>query len=293
MRGLKVSRITLFIFGGISQISGDFESATGEGWVAFVGPLTSFVIGVIFYGLAGALSMKTPFGASAWYLGSANIVLAIFNLLPAYPLDGGKVLHSLIWRATGDRRRATQVAAGIGQVIALTMVGLGIFLAFAGNVVFGLWLAVIGWFLNQAGRAEAFQSELAQSLRGHPVRDIATVPPPALKQDDTARSASEMLLRSGQRAAPVVSNGHLVGIVTMTDLARAHATSSDEPLSALMTPTSKIVSVAPATDSLDALSQLAQTGFHQLPVIDESGTIVGFITRDGVLRRLTFSGGRG
>jgi len=261
--------------------------------VAFVGPLTSFIIGVVSYGLARALGMQTPFGAAAWYLGWANIVLAVFNLVPAYPLDGGKVLHSLIWRATGDRRQATRIAAGIGQTIALTMVGFGIFLAFAGNFASGIWLAVIGWFLNQAGRAEAFQTELAQSLRGHPVRDIATVPPPALKQDDTARTATDMLLRSGQRAAPVVSNGHLVGIVTLTDLARAHATSSEEPLSALMTPASKIVSVAPATDSLDALSQLAQTGFHQLPVIDESGTIIGFITRDGVLRRLTYASGHG
>ena len=290
MRGLKVSRITLFIFGGVSQISGDFESATGEGWIAFVGPLTSFVIGLLFSVLSTALGRQTPLGTGAWYLGYANIILAIFNLAPAYPLDGGKVLHSLIWRATSDRRKATRIAAAIGQTIALGMIAFGIFLTFSGNIFSGLWLALIGWFLYQAGGAEASQSELAQALRGHPARDIATVPPPALTLNDTARSASEALLRSGQRAAAVVTNGHLAGIVTLTDLARAHALSSDAPLAGLMTPASEIISVAPATDSLEALSQLAKSGFHQLPVIDENGAIVGFITREGLLRRLMVAG---
>lgn len=292
MRGLKVSRITLFIFGGVSQISGDFESATGEGWVAFVGPLASLVIGALFVFVAQPLGATTPLGVGANYLGMANVVLAVFNLLPAYPLDGGKVLHSLIWRATGDRRRATRIAAGIGQTIALVMIGFGIFLGFTVNFFSGLWLALIGWFLYQAGGAEAFQTELALSLRGHPTRDIATLPPPALSPSDTARAATEALLRSGQRAAPVVADGRLAGLITLTDLARAHATSGDEPVATLMTSADKIVSVAPAADSVDALSQLAKSGFHQLPVIDETGMIVGFITREGLLRRLMLASGR-
>ena len=293
MRGLKVSRITLFIFGGVSQISGDFESATGEGWVAFVGPLASLVIGALFVFVAQLLGTKSPLGIAANYLGIANLLLAVFNLLPAYPLDGGKVLHSLIWRATGDRRRATRIAAGIGQTIALVMIGFGIFLGFMVNFFSGLWLALIGWFLYQAGGAEAFQSELALTLRGHPARELATVPPPALSPNDTARSASEALLRSGQRAAPVVTNGHLAGLITLTDLARVHTTSPDATLAALMTPADKIVSVAPATDSVEALNVLAKSGFHQLPVIDETGSVVGFITREGLLRRLMLATGHG
>jgi Zn-dependent protease/CBS domain-containing protein len=286
LRGLPVSRITLFIFGGVSQIGGDFESATGEGWVAFVGPLTSLVLSALFYLIAQALGTHSAMGLATGYLAWANGVLAIFNLVPAYPLDGGKVLHSLIWRATGDRRRATRVAAAIGQSIALVMVTLGIFVSFTANFFSGLWFALIGWFLYQAGRAEASQSELGMTLRGHTASEMATLPPAPFSPDISARDATEALLRSGQRAAAVVADGRLAGIITLSDLARAHASTPDAALSALMTRADKIKSVSPSTDSMEALGLLAQSGYHQLPIIDETGTIVGFITREGLLQRL-------
>lgn len=286
MRGLPVSRITLFIFGGISQIGGDFESATGEGWIAFVGPFSSLVIAALFYLVAQALGTHSAMGLAAGYLAWANAVLAIFNLVPAYPLDGGKVLHSLIWRATGDRRRATRVAAAIGQTIALTMVALGIFMSFTVSFFSGLWIAFIGWFLYQAGRAEAYESELRMTLRGQTAGAIATAPPPPLSPDSSAHAATEALLRSGQRAAAVVADGRLVGIITLTDLARAHALALDTPVSALMTPVERVKSVSPASDSMQALSLLAQSGYHQLPIIDVTGAVVGFITREGLLQRL-------
>jgi Zn-dependent protease/CBS domain-containing protein len=288
MRGLPVSRITLFIFGGISQIGGDFKSATGEGWIAFVGPLTSLVISALFYVIAQALGTHSAVGLAAAYLAWANGVLAIFNLVPAYPLDGGKVLHSFIWRATGDRQRATRVAAAIGQTIALVMVALGILMSFTVSFFSGLWIAFIGWFLYQAGRAEADQSELAMTLRGQTAGAVATAPPPPLAPDDSARAATEALLRSGQRAAAVVADGRLVGIITLTDLARA-ASSPDARVSALMTPVEKIKSVSPASDSMQALGLLAQSGYHQLPIIDETGALAGFITREGLLQRLALA----
>jgi Zn-dependent protease len=288
MRGLPVSRITLFIFGGISQIGGDFKSATGEGWIAFVGPLTSLVISALFYVIAQALGTHSAVGLAAAYLAWANGLLAIFNLVPAYPLDGGKVLHSFIWRATGDRQRATRVAAAIGQTIALVMVALGILMSFTVSFFSGLWIAFIGWFLYQAGRAEAAQSELAMTLRGQTAGAVATAPPPPLTPDGSARAATEALLRSGQRAAAVVADGRLVGIITLTDLARA-ASSPDAPVSALMTPVEKIKSVSPASDSMQALGLLAQSGYHQLPIIDETGALAGFITREGLLQRLALA----
>ncbi len=289
MRGLPVSRITLFIFGGVSQIGGDFESATGEGWIAFVGPLTSLVISALFYFVAQALGTHSATGLAAGYLSWANGVLAIFNLVPAYPLDGGKVLHSLIWRASGDRRRATRVAVAIGQTIALFMIVLGILMSFTVSFFNGLWIALIGWFLYQAGRAEAYQSELGMTLGGQTASAVATAPPPPLSPDISARAATEVLLRSGQRAAAVVADGRLLGIVTLTDLARAHASSPDAPVSSLMTPVEKIKSVLPESDSMQALGVLAQSGYHQLPVIDKTGTLVGFITREGLLQRLALA----
>jgi len=289
MRGLPVSRITLFIFGGISQIGGDFESAAGEGWIAFVGPLSSIVIAALFYFVAQVLGMHSAMGIAAGYLAWANGVLAIFNLVPAYPLDGGKVLHSLIWRTTGDRRRATQVAAAIGQTIAVVMVALGIFMSFTANFFSGLWFALIGLFLYQAGRAEARQSELGMALRGRSASEIATAPPAPISPDVSARAATEALLRSGQRAAAVVADGRLAGIITLSDLARAHATSPEATVSALMTPVEKIMSVSPASDSMQVLNLLAQSGYHQLPVIDETGAVLGFITREGLLQRLALA----
>ncbi len=289
MRGLSVSRITLFIFGGISQIGGDFESAAGEGWIAFVGPLTSMVISALFYLSTQALGTHSATGLATGYLAWANGVLALFNLLPAYPLDGGKVLHSLIWRATGDRRRASRVATAIGQSIAGVMVALGILMSFTVSFFSGLWFALIGWFLYQAGRNEAYQSELGMVLRGHSASEIATTPPAPLSPNASAREATEALLRSGQRAAAVVTDGRLVGIITLSDLARAQASSSDAPMSALMTPVEKIKSVSPASDSMQALELLAQSGYHQLPIIDGSGALVGFINREGLLQRLALA----
>ena len=284
MRGLPVSRITLFIFGGVSQIGGDFESATGEGWIAFVGPLTSIALSAFFYVIAQALGTHSAIGLAAAYLAWANGVLAIFNLLPAYPLDGGKVLHSLIWRATGDRLRATRVAAAIGQTIAA-----GILMSFTVGFFSGLWIALIGWFLFQAGRMEAYQSQLGVALRGHTASEIATLPPAPLSPHDSARIATEALLRSGQRAAAVVTDGRLAGIVTLSDLARSHASSPDASVATLMTPVDKLKSVSPASDPMQALAELAQSGFHQLPVIDDAGAVVGFITREGLLQRLTLT----
>ena len=289
MRGLPVTRITLFIFGGISQIGGDFDSASGEGWIAFVGPLMSLVLAGVFYLIAQALGAHSAMGLAAGYLAWANGVLAIFNLVPAYPLDGGKVLHSLIWRATGDRRRATRVAVAIGQTIALLMIALGIFMSFTVSFFSGLWFVLIGWFLLQAGRAEAYQSELGMALHGLTASSIAVAPPPPFSPDTSARVATEALLRSGQRAAAVVADGRFAGIVTLTDLARVHASGPDTPVSALMTPADKVKSVAPASDSMQALSVLAQSGYHQLPVVDGTGAVVGFITREGLLQRLALA----
>jgi Zn-dependent protease/CBS domain-containing protein len=289
MRGLPVSRITLFIFGGVSLIGGDFESASGEGWIAFVGPLTSAVLSGLFFLIAQALGTHSAIGLAAGYLAWANGVLAIFNLLPAYPLDGGKVLHSLIWRATGDRRRATRVAVAIGQTIALIMVALGILMSFTVGFFSGLWLALIGWFLFQAGRREAYQSEVGMTLRGQTASAIATAPPPPISPDSSARAATEALLQSGQRAAAVVADGRLVGIITLTDLARAHTNSPDAPVSALMTPVDRVKSVSPASDSMEALRLLAEGGYHQLPIIDEAGSVIGFVTREGLLQRLALA----
>ena len=285
-RGMNVSRITLFIFGGVSQLSGDFDSAAGEGWVAFVGPLTSLVLAGLFYGVAVLVGMNTPVGVGAAYLAWANAVLAAFNLLPAYPLDGGKVLHSLLWRRLGDQVRATQIAAAVGRTIAIVIIALGVIDFIMGSFG-GLWFAFIGWFLYQAGGAEASQTELTATLRGLSARDVATVAPAAVSATDSVASVMEHLLKSGQRAVPVVDGGRFAGIITLTDLARVSTTGdASAPASTVMTPVDKLKTITADAPSIDALKALGQSGFHQLPVLDSDGNLLGFVTREGLMQRL-------
>jgi Zn-dependent protease/CBS domain-containing protein len=287
-RGLEVSRITLFIFGGVSALGSEFDSASGEGWIALVGPLASIAIALAFFVLAQLLGVQTSLGIAAAYLAYANTILGIFNLLPAYPLDGGKVLHSLIWRKTGSRLRATRIAAGIGRSIAILLIAFGLLETFVIGLLGGLWMALIGWFLFQAGSAEAYQTELASSLRGRNALDVATAPPPALPADTPVQTALELLLKTGQRATAVADGARLLGIVTLTDLARSNA---QAPLSAVMTPMTKVKSAAPETDALDTLKLLAETGFHQIPVVDGTGALRGFVTREGLLQRVALAQG--
>jgi len=173
---LPVKEITLFALGGVSQIEKNPMSAKVEFWMAFVGPLTSAVIGVICLTLArliGDLS-SDPWMAMLLWLGYINLSLAAFNLIPGYPLDGGRVLRALIWWKTGDADRSTQSAARVGQVVAFGFIALGIVQYFGGAGIGGLWIAFIGWFLLQAARESYVQVGLAHALKGVRVADVMT-----------------------------------------------------------------------------------------------------------------------
>src|SRR5215469_1165122 len=288
-RGLPVSRITLFIFGGVSSISGEFDSAQGEGLVAFVGPLASGVLAVLFYAIAEVAGFRTVVGTAAGYLGFANALLAVFNLLPAYPLDGGKVLHSILWRRTGDQLRATRIAVAIGRAIAILMIVFGVGMFIFGYIG-GLWFAFIGWFLYQAGGAEAFQTELMSTLRGRSAMDIATAAPAPVSPDDGVDAVMETLLHSGQRAIPVEQDSHLVGLITLSDLARIRGDGAARPLAGtVMTPLARLRTISPQASSVDALKALGESGYHQLPIIDADGKLLGFVTREGLMRRMALN----
>src|SRR5262252_1718468 len=174
--GLPVREITLFALGGVSQIEKNPTSARLEFWMAFVGPLTSAVIGGICLLAARALGGATsdPWMAMLLWLGYINLMLAAFNLIPGYPLDGGRVLRAIIWWNTGDADRSTRAAAKVGQAVALAFIALGIFRFFGGAGVGGLWIAFIGWFLLQAARESYVQVGLAHVLKGVRVADVMT-----------------------------------------------------------------------------------------------------------------------
>jgi Zn-dependent protease len=165
-RGIPVSSITLFIFGGVSSLETEPKTPGAEGWVAFVGPLASLVLALLFSVIAQALGAGIPFGAIAQYLAFANAALAVFNLLPALPLDGGRVFHSIVWRKTHDRLRATRIAALVGRIIAGAIIAVGIAESLYIGFGYGLWLIFIGWFILQAGSGELAQAEALESLQG-------------------------------------------------------------------------------------------------------------------------------
>ena len=177
-RGLSVKSITLFALGGVSQIEKDAEDAKTEFLVAIVGPMTSFIIGAILLALSTALggapmsTANTPVLAMMVWLGYINVALAVFNLVPGFPLDGGRVLRSIAWWITKDAARSTRIAARAGQTIAIFFIAIGVYRFFGGAGFAGLWIAIIGWFLLDAAGASYAQVEINQRLRGVRVGDI-------------------------------------------------------------------------------------------------------------------------
>jgi Zn-dependent protease len=173
-RGIEVQGITLFIFGGVSSIKGEPATAPGEAWISGIGPLVSFGLGLLFLALAQPLGARaSAAGEVALDLGVANIALAGFNLLPAYPLDGGRVFHALVWRLTNDRERAGVITIVVGRILAGLLVAYGIVLTLSSDFGSGLWLTFIGWFLLQAGTMEQSRITMSRALDGHLARELA------------------------------------------------------------------------------------------------------------------------
>jgi Zn-dependent protease/predicted transcriptional regulator len=288
--GLKVSSITLLIFGGVSNLTQEPPSARVEFLVAFAGPLTSLILSGIFYLLhAAAGGGSSEVSAVLGYLASVNLLLAIFNLIPAFPLDGGRVFRSIVWAVTGSMTRATRIATSISRVIAYLFIAAGLVeTLIGGNFVGGIWLAFIGWYLYGSASASGQQAAMEQMLRGVDVRDVMDAPPPAIDPGVPVQSLlMDHLLDGNQRAVTVQDpSGGLAGLVTVSDLGKVRqADWTTTAVSRIMTPASELVSVTPTEDLREAIGLLATNRFHQLPVL-QNGRLVGMLNRDHVLRYL-------
>lgn len=283
-RGVRVRGITLFIFGGVSQFEDEPGNAPVSAWIAAIGPVTSLVLSALFLGLEQLLTVATPLGKLFGYLSIVNLALAIFNLVPAFPLDGGRVLQGLLWRASGDKYRATRSAMIVGQIFAWLMIAFGIAETLIGSLVGGLWITFIGWYLLQAGTAEGVQAEVRQTLGGHTVAELATEGSP-IAADASAEAALQTMLRTGNRALQVMLGETLLGIVSLDDIGKvAPEDLSRTYVTAIMTRESELQSVSPDTPATDALQLLARSGHDQLPVVSRNGQLVGFITQESILR---------
>ncbi|MGH9962643.1 MAG: site-2 protease family protein, partial [Pyrinomonadaceae bacterium] len=224
-RHLPVRAITLFALGGVAQIEREADDAKTEFWMGFAGPIMSLVIGFLCLALAMVLGWPigavpaTPLLAMLMWLGYINISLAIFNLIPGFPLDGGRILRAIIWWATGDSLKATRIAARIGQVVAFGFIILGVLRFFAGAGLGGLWIAFIGWFLLEAARGSRAQVEINESLRDVRVGDLVERDCLIVDGHDTIQNfVNKYLLRTGKRCF-LVRDGHGIdGLITPHDV---------------------------------------------------------------------------
>jgi len=292
-RGLRVRAITLFALGGVSQIESEASDAKSEFWIAIVGPITSLTIGIILLAiawLAGWLpgtEPATPVAAVLLWLGYINLTLAAFNMIPGYPLDGGRVLRAAIWWITRSSDRATRLAAQVGQVVAFIFILLGLFRFFVVKDVGALWLAFIGWFLLDASRASYVQVELTAGLRGRRVgdlmdRDCATVPGHLSLQD----FVNEYLLHSGSRCYVVVQDDQLTGLITPNEVKRVpRELWPQTSVQSVMRPLGQLRTVSPETPALEALEMMSSADINQLPVVS-NGRLEGLFSRSHVLRIL-------
>lgn len=287
--GIEVPAITLFLFGGVSHIGREADDPATELRIAAVGPLTSFALAGVFWGLY----VLTPAGAPALvgpgflYLSWINMALGIFNLLPGLPLDGGRVLRAVAWWRTGSFRRGTRVASRAGQGIAIGLMILGGLQVFGGNLIGGLWLVLIGLFLRGTAEASYQSLVILQSLEDVEVQDVALRDPVSVSPELSLDSlVNDYFLAHGFRAFPVVEDDEVLGLITIDALREL----PPERRSALtvkeqMTPLSKEMIADPKLPLADALKRLESAPGQRLLVL-RSGRLVGLLSKSALARFL-------
>ena len=297
---IPVVSITLFIFGGVARIGRDPARAVEEFNIAVAGPVSSFLLAGGFKLLALAPSANPVTVALGNVLAGINFSLAVFNLLPGFPLDGGRIFRAVVWGLTKSYSRATKIAVRTGQAIAYAMIGLGFFGAAWGfvnrqdtYVISGMWLAFIGWFLLTAARQSRAQADARGALEGLRVADIMTPDLPTVGREISLEDYAREVYRTGRRAHLVVAHEQLVGLMTV-DLLHSVPQQDWEVTSvqAVMLPKEKLLWAAPEEPALSLLDRMRTGSLQQMPVIS-GGSVIGIVTRDSILRVLQNRGGFG
>jgi len=286
--GIPVKSITLFIFGGIAHMAREAARHGAELKMAAAGPISSLVIGGLFFLLHLLIQgINEPVAAMAFWLARINVVLAVFNLIPGFPLDGGRVLRALLWRFSGDYKRSTRIAVRVGRGVAYLFIlgGLLIIFLVPQQWFSGLWLAFIGWFLDTTASASYRQAQWQGALQGLTASEMMTSDCPVVPSNITiSRLVQEYIFTSGHRCFLVTDEGELKGILTLRNI-QSVAQSNWEvtPVGNVMTPVEKLRIAHPDQDVLSVLGQMDEANINQMPVVSE-GRIVGLITRDNLIR---------
>jgi Zn-dependent protease/CBS domain-containing protein len=308
-KGMPVRNITLFVFGGISNIQREPNSPFAEFIITIVGPLTSFVLGSIFLVLGAgtfavnnampadltlALASFGPLATILLWLGSVNILIALFNLIPGFPLDGGRLVRSALWAVTDDLSKATRWASLLGQAVAWVLILTGIGMMFGLNVPFlgtgvisGIWILFIGWFLQNAAIQSYRKVVIQDILEDVPVKRLMNQDVPTVRADLTVQALIDNhILQSDHQAFIVLEGERMVGMVTFDDVRKVESEARKSTLiKDAMTPSEKLLVVAPEEEASDAFNRLQSGNTRQLPVVTREG-IVGLLRREDIVRWL-------
>jgi len=281
---MPVRSITLFIFGGVAQIGAEPPSAVAEFLIAIAGPAVSFALAVFFYAVQPAVTGIQPLLGLAKYLAYINLALVVFNLIPGFPLDGGRVFRAILWAVTKNMRRATLIAANVGRFFGFLFIFVGVWQVFSGNIGGGLWTAFIGWFLDNAASAQVHQVVFQGLLAGHKVSQAmsshcATVPGDLTLQ----QLVDEHVLVGSHRCFLITRGQDAVGLMTLHRIKevprREWATTSAADV---MLPLDQLKRTDPDTELWTALQQMDRDGVNQLPVTRDN-QVIGMLSREDVI----------
>jgi len=285
--GIPMKGITLFIFGGVAEMGDEPPTARAEFLMAIVGPLSSMAIGAVFYLIyryGESAGWSTPVNGVIYYVAYINGILAAFNLLPAFPLDGGRVLRSILWGARGNLRWATRVSATIGSAFGLGLIFLGIFKFVSGDVIGGVWMFLIGMFLRNAAQMSYQQLLVRKALEGEPVRRFMNPDPVTVQSSSTVEKLVEdYIYKYHHKMFPVMEGEKLVGCITTRQVKDIPREAWDrETIREAASPCSDENTISPATDAVKALAMMNQSGVSRLLVV-EGGRLVGLVTLKDLL----------
>jgi Zn-dependent protease len=284
---LPVKSITMYIFGGVSEINAEPSNPLQEFVVAFVGPLTSLILGGLFYIVGMIFSNVTVIYAVSKYLAYINILLGIFNLIPGFPLDGGRVFRSIVWGITKSLRKATEIAGYLGHAIAFIFILLGVWLLFQGNWINGLWIAFIGWFLETAVVSQVQQGRINDILSGHTVDQVMTRTCVMASGDSSLQElVDQYILEKGERCMVIMEGDRASGFLTLHNIREVPKERWNiTPASQVMTPISQVKVTAPKVGLVQALQEMGSDGVNQMPVIDD-GEVAGILRREDIVNYL-------
>jgi len=282
---VTVIGITLFIFGGVARMGREPPTAGAEFRIAIAGPITSLLLAVVFALLGSLAPAGGLISAPMVYLARINLLLATFNMIPGFPLDGGRVLRAILWHFGGSFRNATRWATAAGRVVAFTFILLGVAQILFGNFLNGIWIAFIGWFLNNAAESSYRQVVLRDLLGGVTARDVmtqeCTVVPGALP---LSRLVAEHVLATARRCFLVQDESGVRGLVTLHHIkATPQERWSELTAGQIMTPLEQLRTARPDDDILQLLQRMDEADINQMPVLD-NGALRGMVTREHLLR---------